>query len=149
MGMLHVFLGVNWYVELIASIRIKIGATEAISEAGFECAPCAHTPFFSQLHVWYIISGWNNPSEHVYGFKIGIGTFLAAYRALTHTFHKVYRGRGRNFQDGGFGFSENFIICAQVPNLFRLLHMRVSGIFQRNDSTLTFSKQKYQNWSKI
>ena len=33
MGMLHVFLGVNWYVELIASIRIKIGATEAISEA--------------------------------------------------------------------------------------------------------------------
>ena len=48
MGMLHVFLGVNWYVELIASIRIKIGATEAISEAGFECAPCAraHTIFF-------------------------------------------------------------------------------------------------------
>ena len=33
MGILHVFLGVNWYVELIASIRIKIGATEAISEA--------------------------------------------------------------------------------------------------------------------
>ena len=40
--MLHVFLRVNWYVELIASIRIKIGATEAISEAGFECATCAH-----------------------------------------------------------------------------------------------------------
>ena len=48
MGMLHVFLGVNWYVELIASIRINIGATEAISEAGFECALCAraHTIFF-------------------------------------------------------------------------------------------------------
>ena len=33
MGMLHVFLRVNWYVELIASIRIKIGATGAISDA--------------------------------------------------------------------------------------------------------------------
>ena len=55
MGMLHVFLGVNWYVELIASIRIKIGATEAISEAGFECAPClcAHTNsiFFLATYV--------------------------------------------------------------------------------------------------
>ena len=51
MGMLHVFLGVNGYVELIASIRIKIGATEAISEAGFEYAPracaCTHTIFFT------------------------------------------------------------------------------------------------------
>ena len=49
MGMLHVFLRVNWYVELIASIRIKIGATEAISEAGFECA--LHTHHFFQSHM--------------------------------------------------------------------------------------------------
>ena len=51
MGMLHVFLGVNWYVELIASIRIKIGATEAISEAGFECALCTHTHHFFHSYM--------------------------------------------------------------------------------------------------
>ena len=54
MGMLHVFLRVNWYVELIASIRIKIGATEAISEAGFECTPRAHTIFFHVTCVTHI-----------------------------------------------------------------------------------------------
>ena len=64
MGMLHVFLGVNWYVELIASIRIKIGATEAISEAGFECAPCArahtHHFFFTVTcvtHYFWLLTG--------------------------------------------------------------------------------------------
>ena len=34
MGMLYVFLGVNWYAKPIASIRIEIGAVEGISEAG-------------------------------------------------------------------------------------------------------------------
>ena len=33
MGMLYVFLGVNWYAEPIASIRIEIWAIEAVSEA--------------------------------------------------------------------------------------------------------------------
>ena len=33
MGMLYVFLGVQWYTEPIASIRIEIGAIEAVSEA--------------------------------------------------------------------------------------------------------------------
>ena len=52
MGMLHVFLRVNWYVELIASIRIKIGATEVISEAGFECAPCARARTHHFFHSY-------------------------------------------------------------------------------------------------
>ena len=32
MGMLYVFLGVYWCTEPIASIRIEIGAIEAVSE---------------------------------------------------------------------------------------------------------------------
>ena len=33
MGILYVFLGVNWFAEPIASIRIEIWAIEAVSEA--------------------------------------------------------------------------------------------------------------------
>ena len=33
MGMLYVFLGVYWYAEPVGSIRIEIGAIEAVSEA--------------------------------------------------------------------------------------------------------------------
>ena len=33
MGMLYVFLEVYWYAEPIASIKIEIGAIEAVSEA--------------------------------------------------------------------------------------------------------------------
>ena len=33
MGMLYVFLGVNWYAEPIVSIIIEIWAMEAVSEA--------------------------------------------------------------------------------------------------------------------
>ena len=150
MGMLHVFLGVNWYVELIASIRIKIGATEAISEAGFECALCArahaHTIFFHSYMCDTSFLGETTFPNTFMTLNLYWNISGCLQGAHAHIPQGLSRGGGgRNFQDGGFGYSENFIIYAQVIYSGSYISAYQVSFRKIIQLTLTFSKQKYQN----